>query len=346
MAVPEENSAVETGDQPAPAGWVERTAFDYTAMAEAETSASWDGNARVYQWKDEYGDVGPAFEELEVELFGDPESRRDRQTGLDFSKFVSVPLLTRMMLIRYPRIEQIEVIQEGPQRIEYIKTFADAGIHPVMLRNIELCGYEVPTPIQKFTIPAILQGYDVIGVAQTGKYLDITSLKPPSTSNLPQGSGKTAAYLIPILSKLMGKAKKLGAPRPNPARFQEGIDNVIAEPLVVVVVPTRELAVQIFNEARKLCYRSMLRPCVVYGGVPVREQSGLLSRGCDILIGTPGRLKDFIGRPEVLSLRRLKFMIIDEADEMLNDDWESELQAILSGAGKCFLPNVIVSKGH
>ncbi|KAM0465968.1 hypothetical protein ACHAPV_000917 [Trichoderma viride] len=294
MAVPEEASVVEAEDQPAPAGWVERTAFDYTAMAEAETAATWDGNARVYQWKDEYGDVGPAFEELEVELFGDPESRRDRQTGLDFSK-----------------IEQIEVIQEGPQRIEYIKTFADAGIHPVMLRNIELCGYEVPTPIQKFTIPAILQGYDVIGVAQTG-------------------SGKTAAYLIPILSKLMGKAKKLGAPRPNPARFQEGVDNVIAEPLVVVVVPTRELAVQIFNEARKLCYRSMLRPCVVYGGVPVREQGGLLSRGCDILIGTPGRLKDFIGRPEVLSLRRLKYMIIDEADEMLNDDWESELQAILS----------------
>ncbi|KAM0461051.1 hypothetical protein ACHAO4_001851 [Trichoderma viride] len=329
MAVPEEASVVEAEDQPAPAGWVERTAFDYTAMAEAETAATWDGNARVYQWKDEYGDVGPAFEELEVELFGDPESRRDRQTGLDFSK-----------------IEQIEVIQEGPQRIEYIKTFADAGIHPVMLRNIELCGYEVPTPIQKFTIPAILQGYDVIGVAQTGKYIGIISLYSTSTSNVPQGSGKTAAYLIPILSKLMGKAKKLGAPRPNPARFQEGVDNVIAEPLVVVVVPTRELAVQIFNEARKLCYRSMLRPCVVYGGVPVREQGGLLSRGCDILIGTPGRLKDFIGRPEVLSLRRLKYMIIDEADEMLNDDWESELQAILSGAGKYSLPKMLVSMSH
>lgn len=215
-----------------------------------------------------------------------------------------------------------------------------------MLRNIELCGYEVPTPIQKFTVPAILQGYDVIGVAQTGEYLHIISIYSTSTSNAPQGSGKTAAYLIPILSKLMGKAKKLGAPRPNPARFQEGIDNVIAEPLVVVVVPTRELAVQIFNEARKLCYRSMLRPCVVYGGVPVREQGGLLSRGCDILIGTPGRLKDFIGRPEVLSLRRLKYMIIDEADEMLNDDWETELQAILSGAGKYSFPEMLVSIGH
>lgn len=99
MAVPEEGSVAETGDQPASAGWVERTAFDYTAMAEAETAATWDGNARVYQWKDEYGDVGPAFEELEVELFGDPESRRDRQTGLDFSKFVPNPLLIRTMLI-------------------------------------------------------------------------------------------------------------------------------------------------------------------------------------------------------------------------------------------------------
>ncbi|RFU76909.1 dead deah box rna helicase [Trichoderma arundinaceum] len=296
MAIPEDGSTAEAGEQSAPPGWVERTAFDYTAMSDAQAASSWDGNARVYQWSDEYGDVGPAFPELEIELFGDPNSRRER-TGLDFSK---------------KRIEQIEVVQEGPQRIEYINSFKDAGIHPVMLKNIELAGYEVPTPIQKFTIPAILQGYDVIGIAQTG-------------------SGKTASYLIPILSKLMGKAKKLGAYRPNPARFQEGVDNVTAEPLVLVVVPTRELAVQIFNEARKLCYRSMLRPCVVYGGVPIREQISLLSRGCDILIGTPGRLKDFIGRPDKLTLRRLRYMILDEADEMLNQDWEDELRAILSG---------------
>lgn len=100
MAVPEEGSVAETGDQSAPTGWVEPTAFDYTAMAEAETAATWDGNARVYQWKDEFGDVGPAFEELEVELFGDPESRRDRQTGLDFSKFVPSPLLVGILLIK------------------------------------------------------------------------------------------------------------------------------------------------------------------------------------------------------------------------------------------------------
>ncbi|KAL6820348.1 P-loop containing nucleoside triphosphate hydrolase protein [Trichoderma sp. SZMC 28015] len=296
MAIPENPQVAEGEDQAAAAGWVERTAFDYTAMAQAQAGSTWDGNARIYQWSDEYGDVGPAFEELEVELFGSAEDRNKHiGGGLDFSA-----------------IESIDVVQEGPERIEYIKAFADAGIHPVMMKNVELSGYQVPTPIQKFTIPAILQGYDVIGVAQTG-------------------SGKTAAYLIPILSKLMGKAKKLGAARPNPLTFQEGIDNVIAEPLVVVVVPTRELAVQIFNEARKLCYRSMLRPCVVYGGTPIREQLSLLSRGCDILIGTPGRLKDFIGRPDRLTLRRVKYMVIDEADEMLQQDWEEELRAILSG---------------
>lgn len=147
------------------------------------------------------------------------------------------------------------------------------------------------------------------------------------------GSGKTAAYLIPILSKLMGKAKKLAAPRPNPATFQKDVDDVTAEPLVLVVVPTRELAVQIFNEARKFCYRTMLRPCVVYGGTPLRDQRELLCRGCDVLIGTPGRLVDFIQRPNVLTLRRLRYMVIDEADEMLDQDWGEDLDKILNGGG-------------
>lgn len=134
----------------------------------------------------------------------------------------------------------------------------------------------------------------------------------------------------------MGKAKKLAAKRPNPRTFREGVDDVKAEPLVLVVVPTRELAVQIFNEARKFCYRSMLRPCVVYGGCSIREQMGLLAKGCDILIGTPGRLKDFVFRPHILSLKRLKYTVIDEADEMLGYDWEDEMEPILRGGGKLF----------
>lgn len=132
----------------------------------------------------------------------------------------------------------------------------------------------------------------------------------------------------------MGKAKKLAAPRPSPQQFEKDpTRRVRAEPLVVIICPARELAVQIFNEARKFCYRTMLRPCVVYGGGPVGEQITQLQRGCDVLIASPGRLVDMMNRPDVLSLRRVKYMVIDEADEMLESDWEEELNQILSGGG-------------
>lgn len=156
-----------------------------------------------------------------------------------------------------------------------------------MLKNVQLCGYEIPTPIQAYVLPSVLKNSDVIGIAQTG-------------------SGKTAAYLIPTISKLMGKAKKLCAPRPNLSRgFSRG-DGVRAEPLILVVAPTRELATQIFDEARRLCYRSMLRPCVAYGGAPTKEQVEELLKGCDVLIATPGRLQDFLSRDGLLSLSRVK----------------------------------------
>lgn len=158
-------------------------------------------------------------------------------------------------------------------------------------------------------------------------------------SPLRTGSGKTGAYLIPILSKLMGKAKKWAAKRPNPRTFRPGLDDVKAEPLVLIIVPTRELAVQIFNEARKFCYRTMLRPGVVYGGAHIREQMDSLARGCDVLVGTPGRLKDFVLRPNTLTLRRLKYTVIDEADEMLGDDWKDELELVLGGGGKLSKPH-------
>lgn len=133
----------------------------------------------------------------------------------------------------------------------------------------------------------------------------------------------------------MGKAKKLAAPRPNLGLgYNEHVDAVRAEPLVLIVAPTRELSTQIFDEARRLCYRSMLRPCVVYGGAPSREQRMELQKGCDVLIGTPGRLLDFMEKPHVLSLQRVKYTIIDEADEMLQSDWEDEFTKLMSGGGK------------
>ncbi|KAK3335726.1 P-loop containing nucleoside triphosphate hydrolase protein [Cercophora scortea] len=271
-------------------GWVEAAPYDYNNTAPVE----WDGNSRVYEWDGEAGDVGPEYPELELTLFGDPANREHR--GIDFSKIAS-----------------IQLYQEGPVRVDPIGDFATAGLHPVMEKNVQLSGYDVPTPIQRYCLPAIHIGYDVIGIA-------------------PTGSGKTGAYLIPILNKLMGKAKKLAAPRPNPATYRPGIDPPVrAEPLVVIVCPTRELAVQIFNEARKFCYRTMLRPCVAYGGGPIRDQIEQLQKGCDVLVASPGRLCDFMERPDVLTLRRLRYMVIDEADEMLHDDWKDEFDKILTG---------------
>lgn len=130
----------------------------------------------------------------------------------------------------------------------------------------------------------------------------------------------------------MGKVKKLAAARPNVAEgFNESTDGVRAEPLVLIVAPTRELCCQIFDEARRLCYRSMLRPCVAYGGGPMRDQMIELRKGCDILVATPGRLLDFMRRANLLSLGRVRYTIIDEADELLHDDWEEEMAVIMAG---------------
>lgn len=131
----------------------------------------------------------------------------------------------------------------------------------------------------------------------------------PSLLGIAQtGSGKTAAYMVPIISKLMGKAKKLAALRPDVTKpnFDVRFQGVKAEPLVVIVVPTRELAIQIFDEARRMCYRSMLRPCVAYGGLPMQVCREELGKGCDVLIATPGRLCDLMDKPDLLSMNRVK----------------------------------------
>ncbi|KAL6237052.1 hypothetical protein BDW75DRAFT_229012 [Aspergillus navahoensis] len=303
------NKNIEASDLARKKGWVEPKDYDYEKYVAAllsekptedgensqdeQTVPKWAANAAKYEWNEEYGDVGPENNHLEEQLF---RSEFINRTGLKIGN-----------------LQNIEVVAESQERPSPIKSFDDAGLHPVMRQNIRLCGYEFPTPIQAYAIPAVLTSHDLIAIAQTG-------------------SGKTAAFLIPVLSQLMGKAKKLAAPRPNLATgFDPITDAVRAEPLVLVVAPTRELATQIFDEARRLCYRSMLRPCVVYGGAPVADQRNELHKGCDVLIGTPGRLLDFMDKPHILSLRRVKYTIIDEADELLLSDWEEDFKKIMSG---------------
>ncbi|PSN69874.1 P-loop containing nucleoside triphosphate hydrolase protein [Corynespora cassiicola Philippines] len=282
------------------AGWTDPVPFNYENVvggqpAEDETrdEAPWLSDAVVYVFDDEVGDIGPPNPEVEQALFHD-----DNQ----------------MTIGRAIKALEFDVELQGPVRIQPVRDFEDAGLHPAMLANVKLCGYRNPTAIQAYCLPAVLSGHDVVGIAQTG-------------------SGKTAAFLVPILSKLMGKARQLAAPRPNPTRYNPLTDRVRAEPLVLIACPTRELACQIFDECRRLCYRSMLRPCVAYGGGPAANQRKQLEMGCDILIATPGRLMDFLQDPKLLSLARLKFTVIDEADEMLSDGWETIMETLFQGSG-------------
>jgi ATP-dependent RNA helicase DDX3X len=158
-----------------------------------------------------------------------------------------------------------------------------------MLDNVKDCGYNEPTPIQQACLPAILGDHELLATAQTG-------------------TGKTGAYLIPIISRLMGKHNQLCAPRPGKGDIPEGT-LVRAEPLVVIIAPTRELALQIYDHTRRLCYRSMLRPVCVFGGGKMGGEWGQvnqLQKGCDILIGTFGRICHMADDPRVLSFRRMK----------------------------------------
>lgn len=196
-----------------------------------------------------------------------------------------------------------------------------------MLENLKSCHFLMPTPVQAATISLINRNKDVLVTAQTGKSLVAQSV-PNLTS---EGSGKTVAYLAPTISKFMGRAKKVCTPRPNPVTYDPLRDKIRAEPIILIIVPTRELAAQVFDEVRRLSYRSMLRPCVVYGGGPSRIQREELGKGCDILIGTPGRIIDYMNQPGTLGMNRVKVTIIDEADEVMKGDWVDDVNKILTG---------------
>lgn len=140
------------------------------------------------------------------------------------------------------------------------------------------------------------------------------------------GSGKTAAFLFPTIACLL-KDNVVGMDGGG-GRYSK------AEPFVLVLAPTRELASQIFDECRKFTYRSLIKSVCVYGGTDIGRQIRELERGCDILVATPGRLEDLIERGRV-SLGRIRYLIFDEADRMLDMGFEPAIRHIVQ---KCDMP--------
>lgn len=172
----------------------------------------------------------------------------------------------------------------------YIKmTFQDLNISKPLLNALNDLGYSTPTTIQEKGFSVILSGKDVLGIAQTG-------------------TGKTLAYLLPTLS--MWKFSK--------QRF----------PQILIIVPTRELVVQVVEEVNKLTKYMNVVTVGVYGGANIRTQAAAMAEGLDVLVATPGRLRDLALKGE-LSLKQIKRLIIDEVDETLNLGFRPQLNAIL-----------------
>merc|ERR1712137_840182 len=223
---------------------------------------------------------------LEQELFGNQVS-----SGINFEKYEAIP---------------VEVSgRDCPSSV--FDNFSDAPLGKILTRNIDLAGYKQPTPIQKNSLPIVLAGRDLMACAQTG-------------------SGKTAAFLFPTLSKLCNDFPD-GRPEP-PQESYGGRRRRKAYPIALIMSPTRELAQQIHQEARKFCYRSPFRCCVAYGGADIGSQLRDLEKGCDIIVATPGRLNDMLERGRV-SLSEIRFFVMDEADRMLDMGFEPQIRHIV-----------------
>ena len=181
-------------------------------------------------------------------------------------------------------------------------SFADLSLHPILINRLAELKYQQPTPIQLQAIPVILSGKDVMAGAQTG-------------------TGKTAAFALPLLHQLLTHKDALVA--------QPDTQHIHLTPITaLVLVPTRELAQQVHNSIEQYAYGSSITSVMVYGGVSIGEQIRLLANGTNILVATPGRLLDLL-RKRALSLSQLTHLVFDEADRMLDMGFKDEIVEVL-----------------
>ena len=179
----------------------------------------------------------------------------------------------------------------------FMPKFNELSLIQPLLQNLQEVGYKTPTPIQAKSIPLLLEGHDLLGIAQTG-------------------TGKTAAFALPLLQKLSKSAK----------------DVIALEPRALIVAPTRELATQIQTDIQNYGKGLGLKAQAIFGGVDQFEQVGLLKDNVDIVVATPGRLLDLV-KQNLLKLKRVEFFVLDEADRMLDMGFIDDLKEIVSYLG-------------
>ncbi|KAK4529504.1 hypothetical protein CCYA_CCYA01G0361 [Cyanidiococcus yangmingshanensis] len=217
--------------------------------------------------------------------------------------------------INFDKYDDIPVEVSGENVVPEIMTFETSGMDKILLRNVALSGYRKPTPVQRHAIPTVMAGRDLMSCAQTG-------------------SGKTAAFVLPVLHQML----QMGGPAPVPSTGStSGLSSRFrcSYPTYLILAPTRELASQIFSECRKFCYGTGIRAAVIYGGSEnTREQLRAVENQVDIVVATPGRLLDFIERGRIL-LANVRFLTLDEADRMLDMGFEPQIRQIVEA---CDMP--------
>ncbi|XP_023137151.1 probable ATP-dependent RNA helicase DDX46 [Amphiprion ocellaris] len=212
--------------------------------------------------------------------------------------YVEVPELAKMTTdeLNAYRLELEGITVKGKGCPKPIKTWVQCGVSMKILNALKKHSYEKPTPIQAQAIPAIMSGRDLIGIAKTG-------------------SGKTIAFLLPMFRHIMDQ---------RPLEESEG-------PISVIMTPTRELALQITKECKKFSKPLGLRVVCVYGGTGISEQIAELKRGAEIIVCTPGRMIDMLGANSgrVTNLRRVTYVVLDEADRMFDMGFEPQVMRIV-----------------
>ena len=178
-----------------------------------------------------------------------------------------------------------------------MSSFSNLNLAPDLARAVAEMGYESMTPIQAQAIPVVLTGQDVMGAAQTG-------------------TGKTAAFSLPLLQRLLKHENASTSPARHPVR-------------ALVLLPTRELADQVAQQVKLYAKYTQLRSAVVFGGMDMKPQTAELKKGVEVLVATPGRLLDHIEAKNVV-LNQVEYVVLDEADRMLDIGFLPDLQRILS----------------
>ncbi|KAI8334785.1 P-loop containing nucleoside triphosphate hydrolase protein [Chlamydoabsidia padenii] len=243
------------------------------------------------EWKDGQHIIAERDIEIEKKLFGETDADFVH-SGINFEKYDNIPIKV-----------------EDDTLFEPMEAFTSPPLDSHLLSNIKMAQYSTPTPVQKYSVPIVTSGRDLMACAQTG-------------------SGKTAGFLFPVLSRLFNEGPQKIVQKKN----KDGTtrDSRKAYPEVLILAPTRELASQIYKETKKFCYRSFVRPCVAYGGADIAQQLRLLGRGCSVLVATPGRLVDILERRR-LSLCNIRYLVLDEADRMLDMGFEPQIRRIVQG---------------